>query len=73
MALAKLTEFRKRIYEEGSRPDMRTLRRWVNDGKIQGGIHDATGYWVDMDVYNGRVKLVDMSNPILRKIYGDTM
>ncbi len=43
MALRRLSQFRRLEYEEGSRPDMRTLRRWNSSGEIPGGLIDAGG------------------------------
>lgn len=34
MALMSLAQYREMAFEEGSRPDIRTLRRWLELGKL---------------------------------------
>lgn len=52
---------------------MHTLRKHNKEGKIAGGTINYYGSnWVDLDDYYGRVKMVTMDDPILKKFYGET-
>lgn len=52
MQLVKLSKFRLTIYADGSRPDIRTLRRRIDQRALPGGFRDAIGrYWVDVDLF----------------------
>lgn len=65
MPLVRLSEFRLMEYE-GKPPDIRTLKRDVNDGILIGGFRDARGrYWVDMDIYRKSRKLGNKLDEIL--------
>ncbi len=57
MRLAKLSEFRGLIYAPGSAPAMRTLRGWIDAGKIPGGTIHAGRYYVDLDEFDRATNL----------------
>lgn len=52
MRLAKLSEFRRMIYAEGSGPSLTTLRIRINSNEIPGGRIEHGHYYVDMDEYD---------------------
>lgn len=38
MKLISIAEFREKYFSAGSRPDVRTVRRWVEDGTVPGRV-----------------------------------
>lgn len=50
MKLATVPEFRARCFTEESRPDPRTVRRWVREGEIPGRVIGGITY-VDLDAW----------------------
>lgn len=57
MRLAKLSQFRKLVYAPGSAPTLRTLRGWIDAGKVPGGRIENGLYWVDLDEYDLKMNL----------------
>lgn len=50
MRLATIEQFRQDCFAEGSAPDPRTVRRWIDDGVIDGKRVGST-YYVDLDSF----------------------
>lgn len=48
MKLIKATQFRTRYFEKGSEPDIKTLKKWIDDGDIPGKVMGSI-YYVDLD------------------------
>jgi len=61
MKLMKATQFRKRYFEKGSEPDMKTLKGWIDEGRIPGQ-QLGTIYYVDLD------RLTLSNNPLVNKV-----
>lgn len=49
MRLAKLSEYRRMIYAEGSAPSLNTLRSLIDRNQIPGGEKRHGRYFVDLD------------------------
>ena len=49
MRLAKLSEYRRMIYAEGSAPSLNTLRSLIDRNMIPGGEKRHGRYFVDLD------------------------
>ena len=49
--LITISEYRKKHFSEKSKPDARTVRKWINQGKIKGKKIDKT-YYVDVQPFN---------------------
>ncbi|SOB76129.1 hypothetical protein SAMN04488490_1805 [Marinobacter sp. LV10R510-11A] len=61
MKLMKATQFRIRYFEKGSEPDMKTLKKLIEEGDLPGQ-KMGTIYYVDLD----RIKV--SSNPLVNKV-----
>lgn len=61
MKLIKATQFRTRYFEKGSEPDMKTVKRLIDDGELPGQ-RFGTIYYVDLD----RLKL--SKNPLVNRV-----
>jgi hypothetical protein len=61
MKLMKATRFRTRYFEKGSQPDMKTIKKWIDDGEVPGQVMGAI-YYVDLD----RLKV--SNNPLVNKV-----
>jgi len=59
--LMKATQFRIRYFEKGSEPDMKTLKKLIEEGDLPGQ-KMGTIYYVDLD----RIKV--SSNPLVNKV-----
>ncbi|WP_157746872.1 hypothetical protein [Marinobacter sp. LV10R510-11A] len=57
----KATQFRIRYFEKGSEPDMKTLKKLIEEGDLPGQ-KMGTIYYVDLD----RIKV--SSNPLVNKV-----
>lgn len=55
MRLAKLSEFRRMVFAEGSAPSLNTLRTRIRD--IPGGRIEMGHYYVDLDEYDRATRL----------------
>jgi hypothetical protein len=44
MPLMKLSQYRQKHFVEGSRPTLRTLKRWIVDGEIEGEVIGSNYY-----------------------------
>ncbi|MGO1500793.1 MAG: hypothetical protein ACTHWH_05870 [Marinobacter sp.] len=61
MKLIKATQFRTRFFEKGSEPDMKTLKRLIDEGELPGQRFGVI-YYVDLD----RIKV--STNPLVNKV-----
>jgi len=61
MKLIKATKFRTKFFERGSEPDIKTLKRYIDDGELPGQ-RIGTIYYVDLD----RLKV--SNNPLVSKV-----
>ena len=61
MNLIKATQFRVRCFEKGSEPNIKTLKRWIDDGEIPGRVMGST-YYVDLD------KWKKSDNPLVNRV-----
>jgi|TARA_R100000322_G_C5422352_1_gene186559 hypothetical protein len=48
MPLMKVSVYRKKRFAEGSRPSVNTIKKWIDNGEIQGEIIGGM-YYVDLD------------------------
>jgi len=48
--LATIEQFRRGCFAEGSAPDPRTVKRWIDNGEIDGKRVRGT-YYVDLDSF----------------------
>ncbi|TKA91777.1 hypothetical protein FAZ79_00280 [Guyparkeria sp. SB14A] len=51
MKLADLSEFRRVVFTPGSAPDPRTLRKWFDEGRIEGARRIGDNRFVDLDEF----------------------
>ena len=51
--LMKIAEFREKHFEEGSRPAIKTIRSWIDNGDIPGE-RVGGGYYVDLSRWDKR-------------------
>lgn len=61
MKLMKATQFRKRYFEKGSEPDMKTVKGWIEEGRLPGRQLGSI-YYVDVD----RLEL--SNNPLVNRV-----
>ena len=61
MKLMKATQFRTRYFEKGSEPDMKTLKKCIDEGELTGQ-RIGTIYYVDLD----RLKV--SNNPLVNRV-----
>ncbi len=61
MNLMKATKFRTEYFAKGSEPDMKTLKRCIDEGDLPGR-RIGTIYYVDLD------KLHQTGNPLVDKV-----
>ena len=61
MKLMKATQFRQRYFEKGSEPDMKTLKKCIDEGELPGK-RIGTIYYVDLD------RLERSNNPLVNKV-----
>lgn len=61
MKLMKATKFQTAYFEKGSEPDMKTLKKWIEEGELPGQ-RIGTIYYVDVD----RLKV--SNNPLVNKV-----
>lgn len=61
MKLMKATQFRTKYFEKGSEPDMKTIKRCIEDGELPGQ-RIGTIYYVDLD------RLKQSNNPLVNKV-----
>lgn len=61
MKLIKATQFRTRYFEKGSEPDMKTLKRLIDEGELPGQKF-GTIYYIDLD----RIKV--SKNPLVNRV-----
>ncbi len=61
MKLMKATQFRTRYFEKGSEPDMKTLKKLIDEGELPGQ-QFGTIYYIDLD----RLKM--SRNPLVSKV-----
>jgi len=61
MKLIKASQFRARYFEKGSEPDIKTLKKWIDDGEIPGKVMGSI-YYVDLD------KMNKSDNPLVNRI-----
>jgi hypothetical protein len=59
--LIKATQFRTRYFEKGSEPDIKTVKRWIDEGDVPGEVMGAT-YYVDLNRWGGS------KNPLVNKV-----
>jgi hypothetical protein len=57
MRLAKLSEYRRMVYAEGSAPSLNTLRALINRNQIPGGEIRHGHYYVDLDANDLATKM----------------
>lgn len=65
MALMKISQYRQKHFVEGSRPTLRTLKRWIIDGEIDGEVI-GTNYYVRV----GEIKPVN--HLVAKVLHNDT-
>lgn len=61
MNLMKATKFRTEYFAKGSEPDMKTLKKCIDDGELPGR-RIGTIYYVDLD------RLEKSNNPLVNKV-----
>lgn len=61
MNLMKATKFRTEYFAKGSEPDIKTLKKCIDDGELPGR-RIGTIYYVDLD------KLERSNNPLVNKV-----
>lgn len=61
MKLMKATQFRTRYFEKGSEPDIKTLKKWIDDGDIPGKVMGSI-YYVDLD------RMSKSDNPLVNRV-----
>lgn len=61
MRMIKATKFRIEYFHPGSEPDMKTLKRFIDDGELPGR-KIGTIYYIDLD----RIKV--SSSPLVNKV-----
>jgi hypothetical protein len=61
MRLIKATKFRTEYFHPGSEPDMKTLKRFIDDGELPGR-KIGTIYYIDLD----RIKV--SKSPLVNKV-----
>ncbi len=54
MKLASLSEFRDLVFSEGSRPDQRTLRKWFDEGLLDGARLIGESRFIDLEAFTLR-------------------
>jgi len=59
--LMKATQFRTRYFEKGSEPDIKTLKKWIDDGDIPGKVMGSI-YYVDLD------RMSKSDNPLVNRV-----
>ena len=66
MRYIKLSKYREHYFEEDSRPDIRTLRRWIDDG-ILAGKKMRGQYFVDLHAQEGTGQAPRPNSALARK------
>lgn len=61
MKLMKATKFRLEYFDKGSEPDIKTVKRLIDDGELPGK-RIGTIYYVDLD------KLKQSDNPLVNRV-----
>lgn len=61
MNLMKATKFREEYFSLDSRPDIKTVKKWIDENEIPGRKLGTT-YYVDID------KLERSNNPLVNKV-----